>query len=1487
MMRSPSPTRSTRSTSSNLIRSYTTSSDLSASEQLAAIAKAREERSKQREGLFSLEEARTGVINGIAPDNDTHQEEPQKEATKATKTTTNANLPKLRVQPGSERSFTPSVPSTPSDKPIDSTQSDSITPRPASPLRNESKIVEIPPFRPKSTTSTTPSVDSNTARPITNVVLSRGLFDRLKAQRASKSPPSSRSPTPSSHESLQETSNIDLETSDGVTNDSTESDSMKEATKLPLRDKSVISPPEYTLADTVDLPLSSPALSFPESLPPLTTDSTAPSSLKEEEEETDDAVSELSRVFTNRERSKSRSKIYGRYGEEVEYDFTALSDVQERSERSSMSTWQGHLRQNSLPFSDSTTSNRYASSAKSRSIAPSSPIVQSRSTPSLSSRPGDAIVDVRLAATSQLLGRSSSIPDSIFNRGSSIHAPPTPPREVRRTGSPTRNTSPDIAKRASRFESSPAPSPSRAQFPSAPSRDISSPASSSRLPQPPLSLEDPLAEIERRREARRARLESIRNIYQTPRQDAEPPEDPSSERDRWNEIERKEEQEEFAREAVIEGRTVDGYDRVVTTRPSEAETLCEGYLSIPPEQDESPTRPRTWTPRYSVLTSDTLSFRPTDQNSLKQPIVALDLVQCDRVEEEPTSNSFGDSLIRPFSVVFKSGERKEFACEKGSERVRWILALEDAIGASKAQQNLPFDNSRTPIPRSRPQLATRPRSTASSSPTRREASSVDPDEDHVSPAPAPSKLASTFDVAEPQDRSRSIWSRPASPPKPVESTKSTSNGLDDFAIAANRPHIKPLSTDLLSRYDSRPLPTLPPSPARSSPRGHARSQSDLSVYFMPDTEPPFRPFPTRPQSFHIRSKTEDYVAPSPKSSASIRSSSSLTYQEARPLSRVQGRAEFNVAKPREVDAETVTTRRGVDTASEKISWKQTLRDYEREAREVDWSSSSPTTPSRNDLPRSVIPDQPVEKGGAQEPRTPGRSGFRLPLGKKKAPVSVSSPYSAPEHLRSSNRDPFAKSAVVQPSISRRSQPESSSSQSRSDSRHSQEVNGLLWTIRETLENQRSTLKDDKARLEMQAQAISALAHWVTEDTRIRQAQHDALGQAVDSVVQQVASLPQRLLEALENAALPDEEGEADDPVQDEEVPVLEADEQEVEMAAIADGRHGTSRLKKKSSKRGFIINPKSYFATAARSEVANQEPTSNTVKPKGPRMPGVRLWGAPEPVANRSTRWGSAAVVYSTDEQFFEPEVAGDTQVAQLGDALRNELLDNERVGEQMRGLRPAEHAEREEAGLSLAISDILETLRDLSRKQSDQATQAAEDRAKSGALTAEERAELETKRAEIARIEQVTSMNAERTAKINEMVAQLARKTDQTDRVLSEIAKNVKEGRTTTMDPALTAEIKKLLGGVQSGVDAHVSDFRGKLTGEVQRMFKEVGKLRAEKEALQREISELMAFHAKYSGTTPRTRTNVVDRDEAPVPTQDVPAKPKIPSFYGPRALR
>ena len=209
-----------------------------------------------------------------------------------------------------------------------------------------------------------------------------------------------------------------------------------------------------------------------------------------------------------------------------------------------MSTWQGHIRQRRYPTAESPTSGRHrASSGTSSMTSPASPIAPSHSSPSLTStHPHSRIdgADRRVDATTQLLGRSSSVPASIFSPSIGDRGRDDPPWLPQQTTSPTRNTSPEIARRASRFEFSVKPSPTRTQFPTHSRRDAHHFPKASTTNTVAESFDDPFAEIERRRFARQARLESIRNLYPVTRAEHANSGPPSPVHEQWDEIERKE-----------------------------------------------------------------------------------------------------------------------------------------------------------------------------------------------------------------------------------------------------------------------------------------------------------------------------------------------------------------------------------------------------------------------------------------------------------------------------------------------------------------------------------------------------------------------------------------------------------------------------------------------------------------------------------------------------------------------------------------------------------------------------------------------------------------------------------------------------------------------------------------------------------------------------------------------------------------------------------
>jgi len=229
-----------------------------------------------------------------------------------------------------------------------------------------------------------------------------------------------------------------------------------------------------------------------------------------------------------------------------------------------MSTMQGslfpsHRRQGSAPTSDAPSPIRYSPSSSALSNRISNPIASSKSSPSLRSIPSrqpDSTVNRRIDATSQLLGRSNADARSFFD-GSSIRSkaslpsvdPPNedPTNRGAANRSPIKHTSPEIARRASQFELP--PSPTKATFPLLASAHPGQvPANNFGFAQ-----DDPLKEIEQRRNARRARIESIRNLYAPRIEPASPRTD--SIRDEWTEVERKE-REQAQSDAEIEIKNI-------------------------------------------------------------------------------------------------------------------------------------------------------------------------------------------------------------------------------------------------------------------------------------------------------------------------------------------------------------------------------------------------------------------------------------------------------------------------------------------------------------------------------------------------------------------------------------------------------------------------------------------------------------------------------------------------------------------------------------------------------------------------------------------------------------------------------------------------------------------------------------------------------------------------------------------------------------------
>ncbi|GJN92728.1 hypothetical protein Rhopal_005766-T1 [Rhodotorula paludigena] len=1381
---SASPTPSTR----DLIRSYTTSSDSSAAERIAAAREAREQRRREREegagpkaSIEVLERGRPSVevheadsqdgrssLSGVSEvGGDRWRDEDGEDGT------TSSLVPKLRVKPTSDRSYTPTPSSSSHPSPSSSLPTvakiqspDATTPVP--PHRQSFEVAQIPPFRPK-TASPAPSASpaSPASAPPTpapartpspgHVALAGGLMERLKAQRAAKAAASGRT--------------------------------AGEAAGTVAAGGPEPSPP------LVQPPISEAGSSVPKTpvtqLFELQPEPSSPLTPALEEPAPTEAAGRAGPGDGKGAEQALASMIVDRDGQEHAFDFTQLSDV------------------------------------------PASP--PKRISPELARRV--APYERSDSATS-----ASSLRKSLFS-STSPSSPVKRPRVEPDTSSISSSTS---------------------------SRQIIEPVASATTSTATTEERDPLVAIERRRTQRKAALEAFRaqlaadeaHLAETSKTfSTTAPASPSAEPTRKDGhlLELEYSQPLPTVSSSRSGET----SRSLPTLP----ILHEGYLRMPSMLDD-PAAPQDWVRRYCVLTADSLDVRPTDLDPLVKPSTLFRLRECLRVEDQTVPASSAD--LRPFAAVLVDGEKRLFACENRVGRVQWIMALQDAINARAARQVRPAaERKDSGFSSVQPPHCSAP-ATAHSTRTL---------------TPPGSVYSETRGTIRREDL-RKADQLPPTPPlglysyaddklRPSSTSLSSASAARDEKVdsrAHNRPH------DLFGLYHSRSRSisalerlgqpfsvgsdrSLPPAPTKThhnpatflDGRGHWRSRSDLAAYNTPDDQPPYRPTPTRPSS--TSSSTSAPLSPRKHYEvASSRSSNSIT--------PVPQREPVNIKARAMPDNATLTTRAGIHSASEKLDWERDLRRFKDEARATNRppasSAASPNTVLRererasrklqNLSPLSPDRLEPFTSSGAlfDEPFAPAYSSHLI----AQAPPS--------------NR-PFGDW---------RSRSESGTAISWATSDVSK-VEHALFRILDNFEQQNGVLAHNQVQQDRVAQVIGELAKWVAEDRSLRDAQFSELVGAVNGVVQHVSDLPQRLLSSLQTA----------EPAHPSSAPLPTVDRPEDEQDDVQEGAHLDDASKEApangaahggsgtAKKRGIGINPLSSFAQLDRRMATGE--AAATSKPKGPRMPGIRLWGAPEPVADRVNRWGGGAVQakavadqHDLEQALLDDAEAGKPQHGPVVDALAKD----ERLGQALEAIANGSADEVDAGTLSLAVFEILQTMREISQKQVAQEAKERAEREKNSGLTFKELAELEAKR-------------------INEMVAQLAEKTEKADELLNKIAKDVQDGKTTTMDPALSAEVKKLLGGVRAGVDDHVKDFRSQLTSEVQRMFKEVGKLRDEKKTLQADIAELMAFQAKQGGTLAAKPVAAHSPPAAPSPAEAAPEPPKpgMPTsgFFGPRAMK
>ncbi|KDE06862.1 hypothetical protein MVLG_02898 [Microbotryum lychnidis-dioicae p1A1 Lamole] len=272
------------------------------------------------------------------------------------------------------------------------------------------------------------------------------------------------------------------------------------------------------------------------------------------------------------------------------------------------------------------------------------------------------------------------------------------------------------------------------------------------------------------------------------------------------------------------------------------------------------------------------------------------------------------------------------------------------------------------------------------------------------------------------------------------------------------------------------------------------------------------------------------------------------------------------------------------------------------------------------------------------------------------------------------------------------------------------------------------------------------------------------------------------------------------------------------------------------------------YAKARAKDHGSMNPGTPT--PPRPIVEKKKFWGGVVKAdeSMHAQRWGT-----SRPPGTIAPQTEGYTRPVDLiatraapGEMVRT-TADVTQTVEQLAGA-VAREPDFDYGAVSAAIFELLQMVRETKNREIREAHKRQLERQVNGGLTAKERHEIQSKRAEMARFEADRVKTADEFKSIRYAIDTLAANEAKTQNLLTQMVKHIHSTKSTTMYPALTEEVQKLLGSVKAGVDEHIQEVKGELTQEVQRILKEVEKLRDERRNLQSEIADLMAFNAKQS---------------------------------------
>ncbi|KNE98022.1 hypothetical protein PSTG_08696 [Puccinia striiformis f. sp. tritici PST-78] len=276
---------------------------------------------------------------------------------------------------------------------------------------------------------------------------------------------------------------------------------------------------------------------------------------------------------------------------------------------------------------------------------------------------------------------------------------------------------------------------------------------------------------------------------------------------------------------------------------------------------------------------------------------------------------------------------------------------------------------------------------------------------------------------------------------------------------------------------------------------------------------------------------------------------------------------------------------------------------------------------------------------------------------------------------------------------------------------------------------------------------------------------------------------------------------------------------------------------------------------------------------KGPRMPSglvSKLWGGPIPAADRASRWGGGTTIgggggslkrvptKSSHHQSESHIPDGDVEAA------LSAVNPDDPVGQE--ALSQMDPTEDDRAGtIALGVSHILKFLRENTEKEELRRQKKEEEKAAIPQPAIPDEMEQRRLKIEELQLRREATLAEDKSKQMEAMMQAMKQQAAEHDRLLKKIseeleAKNQKEPeqeeeeRKKRYDDAM-ADVNNVLTTVESGVMAHLEDFKAQMLNEMKQTFEKVGELREQKQQIQADIADMLSYMSKVRGGGPDPR--------------------------------